>query len=299
MAGALRRYDTGEVVMRKGETSDSMYAIISGDLDVVDVVAEKGAGNNGDDGIHRLLSTLNAGEVVGEMGMIRSCERSATVIAAEPSELLQINDRMIKRLQWLYPPTAQKFFFNLMAHLCDRLQTMNQSFLQAMTVDSCTGLSTCDYMMGILAKEMARSRRYRTPMAFFVLQFENYADMNRYHGHSAANFILEETGEAMNDMVRDSDYLCRYDWQRFAGILTHTDPEKARDMCRGIQRRLSDHRFAFNSSEIRMKPRIGIACYDGRPDMDLKGLVGIAFDALAQADRPGAERVQVGSDRNT
>ncbi|MBW1789407.1 MAG: MMPL family transporter [Deltaproteobacteria bacterium] len=292
MAGALRRYDTGEIIMRKGETSDSMYAIISGDLDVVDVVAEEGAENGPDEGIRRLLSTLKAGEVVGEMGMIRSCERSATVIAAAPSELLQINDRMIKRLQWLYPPTAQKFFFNLMAHLCDRLQTMNQSFLQASTIDSCTGLSTRDYMMGILAKEMARSGRYRTPVSFFLVQFENYADMSRHHGHSAANFVLEETGKLINESVKDSDYVCRYDWQRFAGILTHTDSKNALEICRHIQQRISDHRFVFKSSEIRMQPRVGIAHYDGLPGLDIKGFVDNAFEALQQARKPGAEPVQ-------
>jgi CRP-like cAMP-binding protein len=68
--------------------------------------------------------------VVGEMGMIRSCERSATVVAATSAELLQINERMIKRLQWLYPPTAHRFFFNLMGILCDRLQNLTDCYLE-------------------------------------------------------------------------------------------------------------------------------------------------------------------------
>ena len=127
MTGNLKTYETGGVVMTKGEVSDSMYAIISGKLEVLG-----GAGQdiNGIIRPRKVIATLETGNVVGEMGMIRSCERSATVVAATPSELLQINERMVKRLQWLYPPTAHRFFFNLMTILCDRLQNLTECYLK-------------------------------------------------------------------------------------------------------------------------------------------------------------------------
>jgi len=126
-AGNLKTYEAGRAVMPKGEISDSMYAIISGKLEVV------GGSEQNINGINRpkrVIATLAAGDVVGEMGMIRSCERSATVVAATSAELLQINERMIKRLQWLYPPTAHRFFFNLMGILCDRLQNLTECYLE-------------------------------------------------------------------------------------------------------------------------------------------------------------------------
>ncbi len=127
MAGNLRKYEAGSTIMRKGEVSDSMYAIISGELEVLGGTGQES--DAGAKGSKQVLATLRTGDVVGEMGMIRSCERSATVIATTSSELLQINERMIKRLQWLYPPTAHRFFFNLMTILCDRLQTMTDCYL--------------------------------------------------------------------------------------------------------------------------------------------------------------------------
>ena len=127
MAGNLKIYEAGKTVMTKGEVSDSMYAIISGKLEVLGGSAQN---KNGIPRPKRVIATLKAGEVVGEMGMIRSCERSATVVAATPVELLQINERMVKRLQWLYPPTAHRFFFNLMSILCDRLQNLTECYLE-------------------------------------------------------------------------------------------------------------------------------------------------------------------------
>ena len=126
-AGNLKTYEAGGAVMTKGEISDSMYAIISGKLEVV---AGPDQNLNGINRPGRVIATLVAGDVVGEMGMIRACERSATVVAATPSELLQINERMIKRLQWLYPPMAHRFFFNLMGILCDRLQNLTECYLE-------------------------------------------------------------------------------------------------------------------------------------------------------------------------
>jgi predicted RND superfamily exporter protein len=126
MAGNLKSFEAGSTVMTKGEISDSMYAIISGKLEVVGDVDRY----NGNERPRQVIATLNAGDVVGEMGMIRSCKRSATVIAVNRAELLQINERMIKRLQWLYPPTAHRFFFNLMTILCDRLQNLTECYLE-------------------------------------------------------------------------------------------------------------------------------------------------------------------------
>jgi len=291
MAGALRRYEAGETVMRKGETSDSMYAIISGELEVMDVTG----GSSADDaaGIKRLITTLSAGHVVGEMGMIRSCERSATVIASAPSELLRINDRMIKRLQWLYPPTAQKFFFNLMAHLCNRLQAMNQVFLQASTVDSCTGLSTCDHMMDILGREIARARRFGIPLSFFLLQLEGFPEVSRRHGARGASRVLEAAGKLVADSVRDTDYLCRYDAERFGGILTHTAGEEAREICGQIQKRITGYGFRHDGAEISLKAVVGIADMAAGSTRDRQSLVRDAWDALDASRQPGAAPVQL------
>lgn len=126
-AGNLKTYEAGSTVMTKGEISDSMYAIVSGRLQVL---GEENQDAGGVERPRQVISTLETGDVVGEMGMIRSCERSATVVAVSASELLQINERMIKRLQWLYPPTAHRFFFNLMSILCDRLQNITECYLE-------------------------------------------------------------------------------------------------------------------------------------------------------------------------
>ena len=128
MAGSLTKIDAGEVLFHKGDSSNSMYTIISGNMDVFDLVANGKSDETSDNRI--LINQLKSGDVLGEMGFFRSAPRSATVVATSPVELLNINWKMVKRLQWLYPPTAHRFFFNLMGIVCDRLENLTECFAE-------------------------------------------------------------------------------------------------------------------------------------------------------------------------
>ena len=60
---------------------------------------------------------------------------------------------MIQRLQWLYPPTANRFFFNLMSILCDRLESVTDTFACESIVDDLTGWYNRKGFINILETE--------------------------------------------------------------------------------------------------------------------------------------------------
>ena len=128
MAGSLTKIDAGEVLFHKGDSSNSMYTIISGTVDVIDPVGDGKPDTPPESRI--LINQCKSGDVLGEMGFFRSAPRSATVIATSSVELLKINWKMVKRLQWLYPPTAHRFFLNLMGIVCDRLEHLTECFAE-------------------------------------------------------------------------------------------------------------------------------------------------------------------------
>jgi HD-GYP domain-containing protein (c-di-GMP phosphodiesterase class II) len=79
--GARRRFAAGETLFEEGDESTSLHVVREGTLDVLRI--EEGNG--------RLLQKLRPGDVVGELGVLDRRPRSATVVAREPSETLEVD----------------------------------------------------------------------------------------------------------------------------------------------------------------------------------------------------------------
>jgi predicted RND superfamily exporter protein len=123
LMGEIKHFDPGEPIIRTGEIGDEMYVIISGG---VDVIAGTGAER-------RRIAQHKRGDVFGEMGLVRRHERTADVIAAEPVELLAVNERFLQRIQFRYPRIASKVFLNLTRIVSDRLQRMTEQYVAVQT----------------------------------------------------------------------------------------------------------------------------------------------------------------------
>ncbi|OFV88735.1 MAG: hypothetical protein A3J75_02435 [Acidobacteria bacterium RBG_16_68_9] len=119
LMGQLKHFVPGEFIIRRGEQGDEMYVIIRGRTEVW-------AGTGAE---RRRLAEMGRGEVVGEMALVRRHERSADVVAAEPVEVLAVNQRFLSRIQSRYPRIAAKVFLNLTRILSDRLEEANERFV--------------------------------------------------------------------------------------------------------------------------------------------------------------------------
>ncbi len=260
MAGALKPHESGKIIMKKGEVSNSMYAIISGQLEVVDA-----AGDPSDDQLYdstRLIATLKPGDVVGEMGMIRSCERSATVITTKQTELLMINEKMIKRLQWLYPPAAQRFFFNLMTILCDRLENLTTCFLEETATERLTDLYSHDFSMEMLEKEFSRSHRYHTPLSIITISIDNLAEIVEGNDYNKVDLVLVSSASLMRNHIRRVDSLCRLGREHFSIVLPSTDEGKAAKILKRIEALFSTHSLQYNSTTVDINMKFRLFSYD-------------------------------------
>jgi CRP/FNR family transcriptional regulator, cyclic AMP receptor protein len=79
-------YEPGDVIVEEGRTGNGLYAIVSGEVEVV-----KGA----DTGSPRRLATLATGEFFGEMALLDDWPRSATVRALQQTTCVGID-------RWLF-----------------------------------------------------------------------------------------------------------------------------------------------------------------------------------------------------
>ncbi|HZO16809.1 MAG TPA: cyclic nucleotide-binding domain-containing protein, partial [Polyangiaceae bacterium] len=105
-------YDKGDVVMAEGERGDHMFVMLQGRLQVT-----RGG---------KVIGELKSGEQLGEMALIRSTPRSATVTALEDSELISLNRRDFFDIIRIEPHLAVKLLWQFLGVLADRLEEANR-----------------------------------------------------------------------------------------------------------------------------------------------------------------------------
>jgi CRP-like cAMP-binding protein len=99
----------GDVIMRQGEEGGSLFVVVHGR---VQVVAESP---------HRELASLGEGAFFGELALLTNFPRSATVIAAEPTQLLEISRELVSEIVQRSPDVLKTLLRFFRDRLLDRL----------------------------------------------------------------------------------------------------------------------------------------------------------------------------------
>ncbi len=101
--------NVGEVLFQEKDVGNELFVILEGKIDIY--LDEQFHDQ------HLQLVQLGKGKSFGEMGLFRHSKRAASAAASEPSKLLVLNEKVLKRLQRRYPKVATKLFLNLTRNL--------------------------------------------------------------------------------------------------------------------------------------------------------------------------------------
>lgn len=98
-AAKARVYAPGEVIVRAGQEGNSMFVIKRGSVNV-QIVENK---------LQKVVNTLVENDFFGEMSLLTGEPRSATVVAAEETEVLQIRKNALKPILETNPKLVESF----------------------------------------------------------------------------------------------------------------------------------------------------------------------------------------------
>jgi CRP-like cAMP-binding protein len=110
---ATKRLKQREVLFRKGDTGSQLYGVLKGRLRV---------STAGADGREIIFAYHGPGEVFGEIAVLDSHPRSATIEAVEPSELLTLHRRDLLPFLEEHPKVA----ISLAGILAARVRTLSE-----------------------------------------------------------------------------------------------------------------------------------------------------------------------------
>lgn len=180
-----RQFAAGDYVCREGDTSDRLYLIEAG---VVEVIVGEGAGA-------RVIRHLRRGDIFGEMGLLSGEPRSASIRAALPTRTLELDrsafadiiqrypgillnisrvlvERQRRSLRWLSPRGRENFILLMIGRGTERLaeellELCRQACPQGVTVVDLTDTlelpritpshNTADALIAVLDQMVAAS----------------------------------------------------------------------------------------------------------------------------------------------
>jgi hypothetical protein len=115
-----RRFESGDIVFREGDPSDTVFLLISGEVEIIKELR----------GREVALGRVGAGEYFGEMGVIEGRSRSATVKAVTELEI-----ETIQRADFLRRISEDAdMAYELMLRLSERLHSLDDAFVTSIVV---------------------------------------------------------------------------------------------------------------------------------------------------------------------
>jgi diguanylate cyclase (GGDEF)-like protein len=180
-----------------------------------------------------------------------------------------------------------------MLDLQSQLQTTQHKLNLSSTHDTLTGLLNRDTLLAELKRELARARREHTHLCLGLCDIDEFRRINDGYGHLAGDAVLRALAMHLRQTLRPYDRIARYGGEEFL-IMTSGLPEDCHKMLERVRISIESTRFEFQNLAMPLALSIGGVCF--RPDIDgydIKELLGLAGEALAQAKAQGANQTVV------
>ena len=305
--------EAGQVLFHEGEAGRTMYVVLGGRVGVRKGEKEIAAGG--------------PGTYYGEMALIESKVRSATVYAMEPTLLLEITEEQFKERVSASPSALMammKTISNRSRHDLENLDsdyqrlkgyaeeveranqeltrirqqlTLSNTQLERLsTLDTLTGLANRRRFDEVLRQEWRRSAREGTPLSLVFCDIDFFKNFNDGYGHLAGDECLVKVAQAVRAVSnRPGDLAARYGGEEFVLVLSGTGEEGARTLAEKLRARIEELRIPHAHSRLapHLTISLGVASTVPRPGSAPEDLLNLADHALYAAKEEGRNRVKV------
>jgi len=155
--------------------------------------------------------------------------------------------------------------------------------------DQLTGLPNRRAWDERLVDEMARFRRFDTPLSLAVLDLDNFKQINDRFGHKAGDRALKAIAKLLREWLRETDFLARYGGEEFVLLLPGADVEAAMGLVERMRVAVAEAGLHSKGEPVPLTVSGGIASL--RQDETAEAAFERADQALYQAKAAGKNRI--------
>jgi two-component system cell cycle response regulator len=157
--------------------------------------------------------------------------------------------------------------------------------------DGLTGLQNRRRTTERLEVEVARARRYGTPLALALCDVDHFKQVNDRFGHNMGDEVLVQVGGALQNTLREVDLVGRWGGEEFLVLLPDTDIAGAAIVGERLRAGI-EALPPFEGGPERVTCSVGVACFDASDSTS--GFVDRADQALYRAKKSGRNRCEAG-----
>lgn len=265
LSGQLRKHDIGALLVV--DEHNTMLGVVS-ERDIVRAITEyddRVVGTPVADIMTRSVITCVPGDdVVDTLELMNSRHIRHMPVLDQGKPLAMISIREFDRV-------------------CRHLQIQSRT-------DELTGLANRRYFLETLETELARSRRYHTPLSLAILDIDHFKHINDNFGHDAGDRVLCDLGKLLVRELRTFDGIGRLGGEEFAILFPNTTAANAKLACERVIAAIRMREVVTEEGSTRYTASFGLTDA-GADTTDGQAFLKAADKLLYQAKGEGRNRV--------
>ncbi len=275
----------GQVLLTAGQLNQNLYLILSGKLSVY--LEYPGSDS---------VATLDAGETVGELSVIDDSPTSAYVVAAEDSQVLEVNEDAF----WRMIMESHDFACNMLLLLSDRMRSSDHTLLKNIRlrkrfqrdamVDALTGMYNRRWLDLQLPRLINRHVRNEEPLCIVMFDVDHFKRFNDNHGHDAGDDVLIQVAKTTLLSLRPTDLSARFGGEEFVVMLAGIKKELAWIVAERLRKSIESQRVVTEQGKELLPVTISLGIAESRIGDTADSLLKRADTAMYNAKQSGRNR---------
>lgn len=226
---------------------------------------------------HHSFDELKAA-ISNHMGAINLLLQDREAMAARERHLLTRLSTMESKLRLMKEETAEyKKRLTIQKH--------------KLFLDSLTQVHNRAALDERLEQEYKRWLRYRTPLCMAIIDIDHFKRINDNYGHMAGDKALKVVAKALQNALRDTDFIARFGGEEFVVLLPNINPDKFQTPLETLRQTIKSIPFRFRDAKVEITISIGATLFkDGDSPSDV---FERADKALYHSKHSGRDQVTV------
>lgn len=127
--------------------------------------------------------------------------------------------------------------------------------------DSLTGIPNRLAWEERLEQEIARWKRFETPLVLVMWDVDHFKSINDRFGHKAGDKVLRTIAHVLADNVRETDFVARYGGEEFVQLMTGSSLEDCMPVVDKLRAAIESTGFHFREERVTITASCGVTAY--------------------------------------